>query len=433
VHEEVRRVVERKDLQEALRYATVHLEAQSKFMDREALVLEAATSVCNPQALGFLSSSLAVRPSLGLPGDKYETGLAGAERVEALSAQLLTLLFGCKHAELRPLSGSQAVMLALAALVKPGDCVMSLPPTAGGHVSHRPAGAAGLLGCSVVDVPLHADSVQIDVDALAARAREVRPRVIMLGSSLPLFLFPVADVRRLADQLGGVAVLYDAAHVSGIIAGGRFQNPLEEGAHVVTSSSYKSFSGPPGGFVLTNQDDLAQRLERVAFPGLTANFNTARSMAMAVATCDLIQFGRYFAQACLLNAATLSAELRERGFAVLTKRDAPASAPIHTQSHILAFSAREFGGGHAAAQALEAAGILASSIGIPGPPGDAQGLRLGVQELTKRGAKPPHMKTVAEWLHRALHSPDSAPALRSEIASFVRSTLRAHSEPLFCM
>ena len=133
--------------------------------------------------------------------------------------------------------------------------------------------------------------MEVDLAALEQEAKRLSPRLIILGGSLALMPYPVQTTRKLADEIGAY-LMFDAAHLSGIIAGGAFQQPLAEGAHLMTCSTYKSFGGPAGGLVLTNEPQLAERLDRIAYPGLTANFDLARTAALVIAACDILEYGQ---------------------------------------------------------------------------------------------------------------------------------------------
>ncbi|KPV46065.1 serine hydroxymethyltransferase, partial [Kouleothrix aurantiaca] len=174
------------------------------------------------------------------------------------------------------------------------------------------AGAAGLYGLNIHDVPYDAARMTSDLAALREEALRLRPKLIIIAGSMCLFPYPVAEVRAIADAVGAY-LMYDAAHMSGLIAGGEFQQPLAEGAHLMTSSTYKSFGGPPSGIILTDDAELAQRLDAIAYPGLTANFDLAKTAALVVAMLDLREFGRAYAQMCIANARALAAVLADAG------------------------------------------------------------------------------------------------------------------------
>jgi glycine hydroxymethyltransferase len=211
--------------------------------ERDCLNLNPATNVMNPKAEAALASGLGSRPSLGYPGDKYEMGLEGVERIEVIAAELAGEIFGAKYAELRVPSGAIANLYAFMTSAKAGDPIIAPPPAIGGHVTHHLAGCAGRYGLEIHSAPVSADGYTIDVNALRLMAKELRPKMITVGSSLNLFPHPVRDIRAVADEVGAI-VLFDAAHLCGMIAGKAWQQPLEEGADLMTMSTYKSLGGP---------------------------------------------------------------------------------------------------------------------------------------------------------------------------------------------
>ncbi len=390
------------------------LDEHVQTMDREAVSLYAGTNVMNPAAAALLGHSIGVRPSLGYPGAKYETGMAQAEQVEILATTVLSQLFGCRHVELRVPSGSLANLYAFMAAAQPGDVLMAFPERAAGHVTHHAAGAAGLYGLTVVDVPYDDVRMQVDLDGLAAAARSRQPRVIVVGGSMNLHPYDLPAIRAIADEIGAT-VVYDAAHMAGLIAGGAWQHPLRCGAHLMTCSTYKSFGGPPQGLVLTDDNALAQRLDAIAHPGLTANFDLSRTAALAVAALDLRVHGAAYAAACVANARALGEALQAAGVPVHT---VPGRGM--TSSHQLAVPAQRWGGGTAAARLLEPANILASGIGLPGQAAGEDGmnaLRLATQEVTRWGLGPAEMAHVADLTAAVLFATADPADVRREVAA----------------
>lgn len=386
--------------------------SQQSRVDRACVNLNAAANLMSPRGRALLAGTLGCRPSLGYPGDKYETGLAGAERIEVIAVELARRLFHATFAELRVLSGSLANLYAFMALAAPGDHVLVIPESAGGHATHHAHGAAGLRGLVVHDIPFNAGTMNVDLDGLAARAREVRPRVIAIGASLVLFPYDLAAIRRIADTVEA-KIVFDAAHVAGLIAGGMFPQPLDHGADVLTMSTYKTFGGPPGGLVLTNDPAIAERLDRIAYPGLTANFDMGRVAALAVAEADLLAFGAAYARQCVDNAQALAAALHAEGLAVV------ARCGEYTRSHHVAVDVRSLGGGTQVSRRLEAVNILTTGIPLPLEPipGDYAGLRLGTQEVTRLGMRSAEMAQIAQWMTRCLVHGEPASAVRREVAA----------------
>jgi glycine hydroxymethyltransferase len=275
-------------------------------------------------------------------------------------------------------------------LTRPGDAIIAPDPAIGGHVTHHSAGCAGLYGLTTHPAPVDADGYTVDLSRLRDLAREVRPKLITIGGSLNLFPHPVREIREIADE-AGAKLLFDAAHQCGMIAGGVWPNPLAEGAHLMTMSTYKSLGGPAGGLIVTNDAGIAEALDAIAYPGMTANFDAAKSAALAISLLDWRDYGRPYAQAMVDLAQALARELSALGLPVF------AAQKGATASHQFAVEAAQFGGGQTASRKLRRAGFLACGIGLPiaEVPGDVNGLRIGTPELVRRGVTPAHSPQLA--------------------------------------
>lgn len=391
-------------------------EDNRRIHERDCFNLNPATNVMNPRAEMLLASGIGSRPSLGYPGDKYEMGLEAIEEIEVIAAALAAEIFDARHAEIRVPSGAIANLYAFMAACKPGDTIIAPPAGIGGHVTHHDAGCAGLYGLRVLHAPVNADGYTVDPDGLRAMALREKPRLISLGGSLNLFEHPVRETRAIADEVGAV-LLFDAAHQCGIIAGRAWKNPLDEGAHLMTMSTYKSLGGPAGGLIVSNDDALMQRIDAIAFPGMTANFDAAKSAALAVTMLDWRDHGRAYARAMIDLADALARALADKGLPVF------ATAQGMTRSHQFALRAAPFSGGQAASRTLRRAGFLACGIGLPveAVPGDMNGLRIGTPELARWGVTPDDAPMLAHYIAGALtgDDPDAlAPAVAAERQRF---------------
>ncbi|HUF85858.1 MAG TPA: aminotransferase class I/II-fold pyridoxal phosphate-dependent enzyme [Thermohalobaculum sp.] len=387
------------------------IERNRAIHERECVNLNPATNVMNRRAEAALAAGLGTRPSLGYPGDKYEMGLEAIERIEVIAAELAAEVFDARFAEVRVPSGAMANLYAFMACSRPGDAVIVPPATLGGHVTHHEAGAAGLYGLRIHAAPVADDGYTVDVAGLARLADAVRPALITLGGSLNLAPHPVAEVRAVADA-AGARLLFDAAHLCGMIAGGAWPNPLAEGADLMSMSTYKSLGGPAGGLLVTNDPGLAERLDRIAFPGLTANFDAGRVAALALALLDWRAHGPAYAAEMVATAAALAAALEAEGLPVFR------AAGVATRSHQFALEAARWGGGQRMAKHLRRGNILTCGIGLPLPPvaGDMNGLRLGTPEIVRRGMTARHMGELAGLIARAL-GPEPE-ALAGEVSAF---------------
>ncbi len=388
--------------------------AHERLVDHDCINLYAGTNIPNPRVSALLGSTLGSRPNLGHPGAKYNKGMVHAEQLEIMLSTLLKKLFNARFVEHRVGSGSLANLYAYMATCKPGDAIMAFSDAAAGHPTHHEIGAAGLYGLKVHDVPFDVARMDIDADGLRKAAKRIRPKLIIVAGSMCLFPYNLAAVRAVADEIGAY-VLYDAAHMGGLIAGGQFQQPLVEGADLMTGSTYKSFGGPPSGMILTNSAELAERLNRIAFPGLTANFDLSRTAAMIVAVMDLLEFGPAYAAACIANAQSLAAAMDRHGLAVFK----PSGREPFTTSQHVALNAIPYGGGNAASARIEPANILFTSIGLPLPEvsGDANGIRIGAQEITRWGFQPADMERIAELIARVLVKKEEATRVRPDVTA----------------
>jgi glycine hydroxymethyltransferase len=390
--------------------------------EKDCFNLNPATNVMNPKAEAALASGLGSRPSLGYPGDKYEMGLEAIEEIEVICAELCAEVFRARHAEIRVASGALSNLYAFMAICKPGDAIIAPPASIGGHVTHHQAGCAGLYGLTIHDAPVDRDGFTVDLNALRDLALRVRPKLITIGGSLNLFAHPVREIRAIADGAGAL-VLFDAAHQCGIIAGGAWPNPLDEGAHLMTMSTYKSLGGPAGGLIVTNEAELAERLDAIVFPGMTANFDAAKSAALAITMLDWKVCGEAYAKAMIDLSTALAEALDKAGLPIFGK------ARGYTTSHQFAVEAAAYGGGQAASKTLRKAGFLACGIGLPidAVPGDLNGLRIGTPELVRWGVTAGDAPQLACLIARGLTTNDPA-ALAGEVAA-----LRARFDTLHYM
>lgn len=399
---------------DALERELLALVAENKAIhDRDCINLNPATNAINPKAEALLAAGLGCRPSLGYPGDKYEMGLEAIEKIEVMAAELAAEVFGARFAEIRVPSGGIANLYVFMATAKPGDIIIAPPGEIGGHVTHHGPGAAGWYGVVTHPAPVDAANFTVDLPALRADALRLKPKLITIGGSLNLFPHPVRELRAIADEVGAW-LLYDAAHMSGMIAGKAWQQPLAEGAHVMTMSTYKSLGGPPSGLIVTNEPALAEKLDAIAYPGLTANFDAAKSAALAMALLDWKVHGSAYGAAMKATAKALAEALDAQGLAVHGK------ARGLTESHQVAVEAAAIGGGQAASKKLRQANILASGIGLPiaAVPGDLNGLRLGVPEIVRLGMGPADMPALAGFIVDVLTGRRDAQSVAPEVTAF---------------
>ena len=371
------------DARAALALAAESAREHARAIEEECLLLYAGGNVPSPLVAGLHEAALVSQPSMGYPGDKYQPGLERIDVVEVAASQAVARVMAARFAEVRPTSATLANLAVYTALTSPGDTIAVLADWAGGHLSHHAVGAPGVRGLRVVELPYDDARLDVDLDALPGFLAREKPALVVVGASLLLFPHRLAEIAALVD----VPLLYDASHVAGLIAEGRFQAPLAEGADVVTFSTYKSFGGPAGGAIVTNDEALAARVATAVYPGLVANYDAARLVPLAAAALERAHFGGAYADACIANARALAAALADAGLPVL------GTSRGFTASHHVAIDARGFAGGKAAAVALARSGLLLSEIGIPRD--GAGGLRIGTQSITRQGFVEEDMPAIA--------------------------------------
>jgi glycine hydroxymethyltransferase len=286
-------------------------------------------------------------------------------------------------------------MAVYAALTEPGDTVMTIPQPVGGHSSNRHDGPAGIRGLNIVDVPFNAAELEVDLDSFAVEGRKHKPVLIALGASMTLFPLPVREIATIADEWGG-KVFFDGAHQLGLIACGQFQDPLAEGAAVMTGSAGKTFSGPQSGVMVWNDPDLTKPLLDAVFPALAATHQVNRVAALAAATAELLAFGREYMAAVVANAQHLAHALHTRGVPVLGAHKG------YTRTHQVIADVRTFGGGLEVAHRLARANIITNKNLLPNDePSDwdrPSGLRIGTTEVTRLGMGELEMRAIADMM-----------------------------------
>jgi len=390
---------------------------QEAWRGRSTLNLIASENRMSPLARALLASDFNHRYAEGEPFNREYQGCSLIDLVEDACVKLASRLFRARFVDVRPTSGAVANLAVYFALAKPGDATMSLSIADGGHVSCSELGAAGCRGLRVHPLPFDREDLSVDVDALAQEVERVRPKVVTLGGSLILFPHPVAEVRRAVEPYGCI-VHYDAAHVLGLIAGGAFQDPLAEGAHVVSSSTHKTFPGPQGGMLLSNDEGTFRRVKRAVFPGLVSNHHLARLPSLAVTLVEMELYGRDYASQVVRNAKALAKALSDHGFQVL------GSHRGFTESHQVVLDASSLGGGGAVAERLELADVIVNRNLLPWDSLDRarnpSGVRMGTQEVTRMGMGEAEMEEAAELVSRVVLKGEDPREVRRDVHKLVR-------------
>ncbi len=384
---------------------------------RNSIPMIASENLISPLAREMMVTDLHNRYAEGLPGERYYQGNEFVDLIELKVQELAKKLFRSEYADVRPISGTNANMAVLFALTKPGDRITVPGVSAGAHISSAKFGAVGLRGLEPIEYPFDEEEMNLDIDGTIHTIREVRPKLALFGQSVYLFPTPLKEFRDAFEEVGA-HVWYDAAHVAGLIAGGKFQDPLREGAEMMTMSTHKTLPGPQHGMIIANPRDekTKRKLTYGVFPGVLSNHHLNAMAALGVALAEHIEFGSQYAEQIIRNSKALGQALYERGFDVLAEKKG------FTESHTLVVDVREHGGGKFASEALEKAHIIVNKNLLPwddvSTALDPSGLRLGSQELTRIGMKEGDMKDVAEFMKRIVIDKEDPKKVGEDVAAF---------------
>ncbi len=409
--------------EERVREVEETVRTNDRWRMRATVNLIASENVLSARARALLPSDFGHRYAEGHPepGKRYYQGTRHIDVIEARVRDEMKGLFGCSQAEVRTVSGTNANDVVFSSFVKPGDVVIVNSLSVGGHISHQPIGGMGKYTDRILEWPRHANGYQIDVDRSKDLIAKEKPRLVLLGKSLIMFPEPVREIAAVCRDLG-VLLVFDGAHVLGLIAGGQFQSPLAEGADILLGSTHKTFFGPQRGVVLSNLDDKRwKRIDRLAFPGCLSNHHLNTLPPLLVATYEMKAFGREYARQVVANAQEFAKSLVAAGF------DVQLADLGYTQSHQVAVDVRKQGGGGVCAAKLEENDIICNYNLLPFDDKklakNPSGLRLGVQEMTHWGMKEPEMEEIARLFKACLIE---GKAVREEVDHFRAKFIDVH-------
>jgi len=408
------------------------IEAEEK-RQRDGLELIPSENYVSRDVLTAMGSVFTNKYSEGFPGRRYYGGQENTDQVETLAIERAIKLFGADHANVQPLSGAQANEAAYHAWMEPGDTILGMELSHGGHLTHgRPGTVLAKLFNFVRYGMKDVETGEIDYSQLRDLALEHKPKMILAGfSSFPREL----DYQKFADianEVGAVAIM-DMAHIAGLIAGKALKNPFDYGFHMVTTTTHKTLRGPRGGMILTKGvvgnplrapektiENLPTLVDRTVFPGVQGgpHMHVIAAKAVAFGEAGTPEFEAY-AQQILKNAKVLADELMKRGFKLITNG---------TDNHMVVADVQTSFGMHGgeAEKALDAVGLNLNKNVIPDdplPPFRPSGIRLGTPAITTRGLKEEHMSQIAEWMLTALKAKDDEKKLASikaEVVDFAR-------------
>src|SRR5258708_3229726 len=386
------------EMQEAVLAAVAR---NDEWRGKRCLNLLAPEAPTSPTVRALLSSEVGTRAAEGHigPVNRWFAGTQYIDEIEALCIELLKKAFHSRYADHRLVASMIGNMAVYTALTEPGDIVMSIAQPFGGHSSNRFDGPAGVRGLKIVDILFDPAELEVDLDLFRKVAPLVRPRVVALGASMTLFPFPIQAIHDVVSEWGGY-VYFDGAHQLGLIAGGQFQDPLREGAVVMTGSAGKTFSGPQSGIIVWDDSQLTVPLTHAIFPMLAATHQVNRVAALAVSAAEMITYGQAYMGEILRNAQSLGAAWDRRGIPVLGAHKG------YTATHQVIADVHQFGGGLEVARRLAQANIITNKNLIPADkPEDwdhPSGLRIGTTEVTRLGMHAAGMESMAAFIARIL-------------------------------
>ncbi len=391
---------------------------------RQATTLEliASENHVSPAVQHAMGTCLTNKYAEGYPGARYYGGCEFHDQAENLARDRAKEMFGCRFANVQPHSGAQANTAVFMALMEPGSTFASLVLKDGGHLSHGMKINFSGHYYKPVHYPLHYDlkhpeAERIDYDAVRAVCLEHKPKMLLCGYSAYPRVIDFKRFREIADECGAL-LMADIAHIAGLVAAG-VHPPAFPHAHVVTTTTHKTLRGPRGGLILTNDEEIAKKIDKAVFPGVQGGPLMHVILSKAVAFGEVLTPGfKAYAKQVVKNAQALAAALMQRGYRITTGG---------TDNHLMLVdlrARREDLTGADAEKWLESAGIICNKNGIPNdprPPRVTSGLRLGTPALTTRGLKEEEMKQVAAWIDRVMDASGAAEGcagVRQEIREF---------------
>jgi glycine hydroxymethyltransferase len=389
----------------------------ARWRGEECINLLAPEAPTSPGVRALLASEIGTRAAEGHigPVNRWFAGTRHIDEVEALAVELLKKYFRCRYADHRMCASMIGIAVVYSALTDPGDVIMTVAQPFGGHSSNRQIGPAGARGLKIVDIPFDPQELTVDLDLFRKAAPLIRPRLVTLGLSMTLFPLPVREIREVIGEWGG-KLFYDGAHQLGLIGGGQFQDPLREGADIMTGSAGKTFSGPQSGIIVWDDPTITERVTTAVFPVWAATHQVNRVAALALATAEALAFGPIYMAQIVRNAQALARGLQDRGIPML------GSTKGFTRTHQAIADVSRYGRGLAAAQKLERANIIVNKNLLPSDkPGEwdyPSGLRIGTIEATRLGMREPEMEAIADFIADVVVRGTSPEAVLPKVLAF---------------
>jgi glycine hydroxymethyltransferase len=395
-----------------------------KERNRQLTTLEliASENFVSDDVLEAMGSVMTNKYAEGYPGKRYYGGCEFVDVAEQVAIDRLTELFGAKYANVQPHSGAGANLAVFYSLLQPGDKVMGMNLSHGGHLTHGSPVSISGKWFEIVSYGVREDTQLIDYDELEAIAKKEQPKLIIAGASAYSRTIDFARFRQIADEVGA-KFMVDMAHIAGLVAAGLHPSPIPF-ADVVTSTTHKTLRGPRGGIILTNDEEIYKAINKAVFPGIQGGPLMHIIAAKAVAFNEALQPSfKAYAQQVLENSATLSETLQKEGAAIVSGG---------TDNHIVLVDLRPWDlTGKEAEKLLEEAGITVNKNTIPYDPNSpfvTSGIRMGTAALTTRGMKKDEMVKIAEVIAAVLKSNGDQEVLEKAKET---TTAICHGFPLF--
>ncbi len=392
---------------------------------QESIPLIASENVSSPAVREALASDFGHRYAEGWPGERVYAGCVYIDQVELLCIDLMKKLFNAEFVDVRPISGVVANLVVYTAFTQPGGVMMALSIPCGGHITtgkKELGGTAGAVrGLDVQYLALDYKELNIDIDKTKERIQKLAaegrpPKFVMFGASVFPFPHPVKELAETFHNIGAT-VGYDAAHVAGLIAGDIFQDPLREGADVMSLSTHKTLFGPQHGGV-ASWNKHADIIKRATFPGMVSNHHLHALAGVAIACAEMLEFGKQYTRQIVKNAKALGQALHERGFKVLAEHKG------FTESHVILIDITQQGDGGTIEETLEKANIIINRNLLPWDIKEGRhfmhpgGIRLGTSEMTRLGMKESEMAEIAEFIKRVIIDKEEPHSVKGDVAEF---------------
>lgn len=390
--------------------------------------LIASENVPSPAVREAMTTDFGNRYAEGLPGERVYAGCKYIDEVELLAVDLVKEVFDAPHANVQPASGVLANLATYTAFTEPGDTMMCLPISCGGHISmgkKKFMGTAGAVhGLEIEYLPFDEGKMNIDVDEAKKKIAEVEPKLLLFGASVFPFPHPVKELADAAKP-HGARVAYDAAHVIGLIGGKQFQDPLREGAEVVDCSTHKTLPGPQHGMILSTKE-LKDEIDHTVFPSVVSNHHLHSVAGLAIVLAEWLKFGEDYSKQVIKNAKALGKALHNQGLDVLC----PDLG--FTASHVILADVTKHGLGGDLEQSLEDANIVLNRNLLPWDiredrhyknPG---GIRIGTSEVTRVGMEESEMEKIAEFIKRIVIDKEDTEKVAAEVREFAENYQKVH-------